>query len=280
MIIVLTGRPPDRLTAQGLLGVSSLSGSTRSTGLAGAGVALMGDAESIFLNPAGLATIHHTALAGSYVAYPGGTGVASAAAAVRVGRCDVGFGGQTVHLPVKTSETDVLGISTLVFRLGMIAVGTSLKYIREGAVPREEGWAGDVGVAMALFDIFALGASVQNLGGDLGGGGHVARLTRVGLTMNFVDPQGSARLLTTLEGQWPEGQPAVLVAGGEAGIVTRGGIGLIARMGVSGHSSLGDVSPLAFGAGVALGRVQVDYAYRSYDASSGAMHRFGLRWAR
>jgi len=279
MLASLTARPPDRLTAQSSLSIASLSGSTRSAGLAGAGVAIMGDAGAIFINPAGLATVHRTALEGSYEASPGGTSVSSAAAAVRLGRLDYGIGGRTVHLPVTTTGTDVLAVSALVYRLGMIAVGTSLKYVREGAaVPIEEAWAGDAGLAIALFDIFALGASVQNIGGNVGGGGHLLpRLTRVGFTMNFVDPQGTARLLTTLEGQWPEGQKAVIVAGAEGGIVTHG-VGMIARLGVSGGSSSRDLSPIAAGAGVAFGRLQFDYAYRSFDTAGGALHRFGVRW--
>jgi hypothetical protein len=52
----------------------------------------------------------------------------------------------------------------------------------------------------------------------------------------------------------------------------------VARVGVSGRASTSDVSPVAIGAGVALGRMQFDYAYRSYGAPSGAMHRFGMRW--
>ena len=161
----------------------------------------------------------------------------------------------------------------------MIALGTSLKYVRQGAVaPQNETWAADAGVAIALFDIFALGVSVQNLDTKFGTGTRLPRRTRFGFTMNYVDPEGSARLLTTLEGQWLEGRSAVLVAGVEGGIVA-GGIGLIARVGVSGQSS-SDASPVALGAGVALGRLQFDYAFRSYDAPSGVVHRFGLRWAR
>jgi len=278
LLLSLTAGPPDRLTAQGQQGVASLPVSTRSAGLAGAGVALVGDAGSVFANPAGLATIHRIALEGSYEKDPGGTFL-SGAAAVRVGQLDYGIAAQAVRPPAGTAASDVLALSALVFRYGMIAVGTSLKYVRQGvAAPQAEVWAGDAGVAIALFDILAFGASVQNLGGDLGAGAHLPRRTRVGFTMNYVDPQGSVRLLTTLEGQWPEGRSAVLVAGAEAGIFTGGGIGIIARVGVSGRGSATDVSPVAVGAGVALGRLQFDYAYRSYAAPSGAVHRFGARW--
>lgn len=277
MLASLTTRPPDRLTAQSAAGVALLPGSARSAGLAGAGVALVGDASSMFSNPAGIATIHRFALGGSYEGYPGTT-LSSGAAAVRVGHFDYGIGAQMLR-PATSQSPDVLALSALVYRFGMIALGTSLKYVRQGAAaPQNEIWAADAGLAIALFDIFALGVSVQNLDIDFGAGAHLPRRTRFGFTLNFVDPEGSARLLTTLEGQWLEGRSAVLVAGAEGGIVTRG-IGLIARVGVSGQSS-SDASPIALGAGLALGRLQIDYAYRSYDAPSGVVHRFGVRWAR
>jgi hypothetical protein len=270
--------PAARLPAQLADGVASLPVSTRSAGLAGAGVALVGDAGSVFANPAGLATIHRIALEGSYEKDPGGTFL-SAAAAVRVGQLDYGIAAQALRPSASTAPTDVLALSALVLRYGMIAVGTSLKYVRQGvAAPQDEALAGDAGVAIALFDILALGASVQNLGGYLGAGAHLPRRTRVGFTMNYVDPQGSLRLLTTLEGQWPEGRSAVFVAGAEGGYFMGGGIGIVARVGVRGRASATDVSPVAVGAGVALGRLQFDYAYRSYAAPTGAVHRLGARW--
>src|SRR2546422_5152505 len=95
----------------------------------------------------------------------------------------------------------------------------------------------------------ALGASVQNIGGNRGGGARLPRRTRAGFTMNYVDPQGTFRLLTTVEGQWPEGYAAVLVAGLEAGVVARG-VGIVARVGATGHSAPSDASPVTVGGGV------------------------------
>jgi len=64
--------------------------------------------------------------------------------------------------------TDLLGLSSLVFRTSLFALGTSVKYVRETlAGTTADAWAGDVGVAIAVFDLMALGASVQNIGGDL-----------------------------------------------------------------------------------------------------------------
>jgi hypothetical protein len=274
---LMSAYPPTRLPAQAAAGVALLPGSARSEGLAGAGVALGGDAGSMFANPAGIARIHRYSLGASYEWYPGVT-LSSGAAALRVGRFDYGIGGQLLR-PAATESPDLLGLSAIVYRFGMVAVGTSVKYVRQGpAAPQNEIWAADAGLAIALFDIFALGLSVQNLDIDSGAGAHLPRRTRFGITMNYVDPQGAVRLLTTLEGQWLEGRSAVLVAGAEGGIVL-GGVGVIGRVGVSGQSS-SDASPIALGAAVSFGRLQIDYAYRSYDAPSGVVHRFGLRWVR
>lgn len=87
-----------------------------------------------------------------------------------------------------------------------MALGVSAKYARQQVGNwYADAWAGDAGLAIAVFDIMALGASVQNLGGDLGNDARLPRRTRAGFTMNYVDPQGSFRLLATLEGQWPSG---------------------------------------------------------------------------
>jgi len=119
--------------------------------------------------------------------------------------------------------------------------------------------------------------SVQNIGGDLGGGMHLPRRTRAGFTMNYVDPQGTYRLLTTVEGQWPDTGSAFIVVGLEAGVVTHG-VGLVGRTGYVGHSVATTASPFTFGGTVELGRLHLDYAYRGFDAPAGDTHRLGLRW--
>jgi len=184
----------------------------------------------------------------------------------------------TFHSGNTFTAADVLGISSLVFRTGLIAVGTSAKYARQmiGGYTADA-WAGDVGIAIAVFDLMAFGASVQNLGGDLGEGARLPRRTRVGFTMNYVDPQGGWRLLTTLEGQWPSGRAAFLLTGVEAGVVTRG-VGIVGRAGYAGHSAPSDASPFTFGAGVELGALHFDYAFRQFDVLGGGTHRFGVRW--
>ena len=247
--------------------------------MGGAGAAIVGDAGVIFTNPAGLATVHRLAVEGSYEAYPSGSTLSTGAMALRAGRFTWGAG--AAALGQTYTSADLLGVSSLVFRSGLAAIGTSVKYVRETvAGARVDAWAGDVGIAIAVFDIMALGASVQNIGGDLGGGLHLPRRSRAGFTMNYFDPQGSYRLLTTVEGQWPSrgtgGGSPFLVLGVEGGVV-KPGLGLLARVGYVGHSVTTATAPFTWGGSLELGRLHLDYAYRA-DDTLGARQRMGLRW--
>ena len=268
------------LAAQSAGSLGVLPGSTRAAGMGGAGAAIVGDAGSIFANPAALATVHHLAVEGSYESFPSGATLSTGAVALRVSRFTWGAGAAALG-PSYTSA-DLLGVSTLVFRTGIVALGATAKYAREtvgGA--RVDAWAGDAGLAIAVFDLMALGVSVQNIGGDFGpaaGGVRLPRRTRAGFTLNYVDPQGTLRLLTTLEGQWPAagGGSAFVVLGLESGVVTRG-MGVLGRVGYVGHSGVTSASPFTAGASLELGRLHLDYAFRADDAL-GARHRMGLRW--
>ncbi|HYL20271.1 MAG TPA: hypothetical protein VEU74_00820 [Gemmatimonadales bacterium] len=263
------------LVAQGQGSLPALLGSVRGAGMGGAGAALVGDAGAIFANPAGLATIHHLAVESAYESYPAGNTLSSGALALRVSRFTWGAGAAALG-PTYT-QADLLGVSSLVFRTGLVALGTSVKYARETiGGSRLDAWAGDAGLAIAVFDLMAFGVSVQNIGGDLAAGLHLPRRTRAGFTLNYVDPQGTYRLLTTLEGQWPSEGTAFLILGVESGMVTHG-LGLLARVGYVGHSVATSASPFTAGAGIELGRLHLDYAYRADDAL-GARHRVGLRW--
>src|SRR3989442_6851076 len=134
-----------------------LPASTRSAGLGGAGAALVGDAGAVFANPAGIATIRHLSVEGSYEGYLAGSTLSSAALALRLGRLNWGAGAAALDYGAGTA-TDLLGVSSLVFRTGVIALGGSAKYRPpEVAGAAADAWAGDAGVAVALFDIMALG---------------------------------------------------------------------------------------------------------------------------
>jgi hypothetical protein len=264
-----------RLMSQGASILAVVPGSARAAGMGGAGAAIVGDAGAVFANPAGLATVHHLAVEASYESYPSGSSLSTGALALRVGRFTWGAG--AAALGRSYTSADLFGASALVFRTSVVALGTTVKYAREtlGAT-RVDAWAGDAGLEIAVFDLMALGLSVQNIGGDLGAGLRLPRRTRAGFTLNYIDPQGTYRLLTTLEGQWPSSGSAVLVLGVEGGAVKRG-VGVLGRVGYVGHSVTTSASPFSFGGSVELGRMHLDYAYRADDAL-GARHRLGVRW--
>jgi hypothetical protein len=252
----------------------------------------------MFANPAGIATIRHLSIEGSYEPYFAGSAVSAAALALRVSRWTWGFGAQTLDYgsePVIVPDPatggrrgmatgasfhpyEALAATSLVYRRGFVALGVTAKYNRQQiAAAVSDAWAGDIGIALAVFDIMAVGVSVQNLGGDLGNDALLPRRTRAGLTLNYTDPQGTFRLLTTLEGQWTRDRSAVLIQGLEGGIVT-GGVGLVARLGFATRPAVTDASRVTLGAGVVLGRLGMDYAFQAYDMLGGGTHRVGLRW--
>ena len=290
---------PSALAAQSEGSIlTSLPGTTRAAALGGAGAALVGDAGAMFVNPAGIATIRHLAIEGSYEPYLAGSAVSTAALALRVSRFTWGFGAQALDYGSEPEIVpdpatggrrgmatgasfhpyEALATSSLVYRRGFIALGVTAKYDRQQIGSEiSDAWAGDAGLAIAVFDIMALGVSVQNLGGDLGAGALLPRRTRAGLTLNYTDPQGTYRLLTTIEGQWTRDRSAVLVQGIEGGVVT-GGVGLVARAGYATRATVTDASRFTFGGGIVLGRLGLDYAFQAYDALGGGTHRVGIRW--
>jgi hypothetical protein len=271
--------------------VLMLPASVRSIGMSGAGVALVGDAGAVFSNPAGLATIRHLSLEGAYRPAPGDARLVSGALGWRLSQLDLGIGGRYFDLgtdpaqyvgptaPAGSNAREALGVASLVYRYGMIAVGVSGRYVRRSIDSvHVRGFSGDAGLALAVFDIMALAFSVQNIGGNWKESSTLPlpRLTRLGFTMNYVDPQESFRLLSTVEVQWPEGHSARVVVGGEAGIVIQG-VGIIGRVGYGGSSPGLPNSKASFGGTVALGFFKVDYAYRHHDLLDQRAHHIGVR---
>jgi hypothetical protein len=256
--------------------IEGLPASVRAVGLGGAGAALVGDASVIFANPAGLATVRHLAIEASYASITGGSALSLGALALRVGRFDWGAGAQVLSTPGSLNHDDAVVASSLVYRRGLLAFGVTGKYAHGPGTPAAGEWAGDAGMALPVFDLFALGVSVQNIGGD-SSGGVLPRRVRAGFTMNYVDPEGAYRLLTTLEAQWLSGAHAELVQGLEAGVVL-GGIVLVGRVAYGTAALTPGVSKMSAGGGGELGRFHIDYAYRPISRRGDAAHRFGVRW--
>ena len=270
--------------------VDALPGSPRAQAMGDAAVALVGDAASLFANPAGIATVRRWVVEGSFESHPEGARYSTAAFAARFGRLTWGVGAQAFSFgdepeivagtPTGATFTaaDLLAAGTLVYRFSLLAVGASAKYARQSVADwSTHGWSADMGLAVAVFDIAALGFAVQNIGGDLDANAGLPTRTRLGMTFNLTDPDGTVRALTSVEGRWTERAPDAFLAGLEAGVVTEG-VGLLGRAGYATPGDDRDGSRWSVGAGLLVGRFRVDYAYRDFDVLGGTTHRLGVRW--
>ncbi len=267
--------------------------SVRSAGMNGAGGALVGNAGAVFSNPAGIATIRHVGVEGGYRDTPSGGSLFSGALAWRIRQFDLGIGVARYRfgnesgpqflpgMPVGAEAREYAGVGSLVYRFGIIALGGSGKYVRRVVDnTSDNAFSADAGLAIAIFDIMAIGFSMQNLGGCWGGSGGVRlpQLSRLAVMWNHVDPLETFRLLSIVEIQWPDGESSRIVLGGEGGIVVSG-VGLLARAAYATRTGLEDFSHWTFGGSVALSDLALDYGYQDRDLNGLAAHRFGFRLA-
>jgi hypothetical protein len=310
-VVGVAAAPASRAQASGTTAAAILDipATARAVGLGGAYTAVVGDAGSIFANPAGLAPIGRVALGVSYQRYLLGAYLVSGAAALRVGAFDVGlgvhvlnFGQDTVYRPdpafggergiadpggAMAGAYDAVAVGTLVYRTGMLSVGGNVKYLKQQlSIPDTmlydaSGFGFDVGTAAAFFDIAAIGVVVQNLGRDLrtstGTAAPLPRTVRAGLTLNVVDPQGTPRLMLVTDWVSPRGRPSYWIFAAEGGVVS-GGIGLLGRVGIATADAPADRRTLVFGGSLVFHRLRLDYGYQGFDALGGATQRFGLEW--
>ena len=153
---------------------AALPGSPRAQAMADAAVALVGDAASLFANPAGIATVRRWAVEGAFESHLEGARYSTAAFAARFGRLTWGVGAQAFTFgdepeivggtPTGATFTaaDLLAAGTLVYRFSLIAVGASAKYARQSVADWSAGgWAGDVGVAIAVVEVVDGNAPVE-----------------------------------------------------------------------------------------------------------------------
>lgn len=278
--------------------VLSLPTSARELALGGAYAAVVGDEGSVFVNPAGLAAIRHAALGMSYQRYGEGAYLGDGAAAVRVGRFDVGvgvrlldFGRDSVLRPgpaaAATSAYSAAAVGAATYRFGMFSVGASAKYLRDHVATSDStrydasGPGFDVGGALTFFDIAAFGVVVQNIGGPLATGAGapapLPRAVRAGFSLNIVDPQGTTRLMAV--GDWvaPRGGSHYWAFGLEGGAVV-GEVGLEGRVGIATGGAPADRRSAAFGLGIVYHDLRFDWGYQQVSTLGGGSSRFGLRW--
>ena len=275
---------PPTLLAQTALAphILTLPVSVRAAGLGGASVALNGDASATFLNPAGLATIRNIAIEGAMQRYPDGSLEGLAAGAFRLFQFDLGGGIHYLRFSDTAAVRDNLQwTASAVYRFGMLSLGSTLKYVSLGdsAGQVRRSAATDAGLGIYVFDLFTLAFAVRNIETWRVNGGPLLLPTskHAAFAFNFVDPQATARLLTTVEVVWTARAERRTVLGLEAGAVV-GKVGLVGRFGYGAPPEGAGQREASVGGGVVLSRFNIDYAWQRRSKLGRDIHRLGLRF--
>lgn len=275
---------PTMVSAQGAPRplILTLPVSVRAAGMGGSGAALAGDASATFLNPAGLATIRNIAIEGAAQRYPDGSLEGMAAGAFRLFQFDLGGGIHYLRFSDTSATKDNLQwTASGVYRFGLIALGSSLKYVslEDSTGETRRSATVDAGVGIHVFDIMTLSFAAQNVGSwrVTGGPLELPVTKRAGLMFNYVDPQGPARLLTTLDVIWTDRADRRTILGIEGGYV-HGKVGLIGRLGYGAQPEASGQKKVSLGASLVLTRVNIDYAWQRRTRLGNQIHRLGLRF--
>jgi len=277
---------------------------SRAAGFSGAYAGATGDADVLFYNPAGAASLRLGAALAFETLVEDMT-LSSLAGAVRVGKFTLGvsglfldageiaevvpdpdFGGSTgrpTGLNVSASEAVArFGIALPVndrLRLGAAAGFTSSSIANlSSSAPMF-----DLGAQYDL-SFGTIGLAVRNLGGALSAGGledaELPTEARLGTALQFARADGlGVTIHSDLIARLRESSTGLLF-GAEAGYLPSAirSFGAVARIGFSAADGADALAPLRLGAGVSLSNLALDYTYQSFDFF-GATHRFGLRWS-
>jgi hypothetical protein len=276
--------PVSPLTGQGAPAplILTLPVSVRAAGLGGEGTALSGDASATFLNPAGLATIRNIAIEAAAQRYPDGSLEGLAAGGFRLFQFDLGGGVHYLRFSDTSAVKDNLQwTASGVYRFGLLALGGTLKYVslEDSAGQVRRSATTDAGLGVHVFDLFTLAFAIRNVGSWRVTGGPLALPVskHAAFAFNFVDPQETARLLTTLEVVWTDRARRRTVMGLEAGAVV-GKVGLVGRVGYGAAPEGAGQKKISLGGGVVLSRFNVDYAWQRRTKLGREVHRLGLRF--
>lgn len=283
LCLALVGPPVARAQEPPVPSLPSLPPSVRVAGLGGAGVAMIGYAGSVFNNPSGLAPVRSLSLEAAYARLPDRSTYTMGAAAVRVGRFNLGTGYQYLRFPADDPVYDNLSwAGTAVYRVMGAAIGTGGRYVsvedRAGVITRT--LTTDASLTLAFFDIAALAVSVQNIGRFALSGDETLDLptaVRLGFSMNLLDTYSNGRLLATIETAWTAGASRRTIIGLEAGILVHG-LGIVVRAGTGSQPEESLLSNTSYGGALVFGRAALDYAYQRRSVLGSDIHLVGVRW--
>lgn len=279
----------------------------RAAALSGAYASATGDADVLFYNPGGLASVN-AAAAVSYQRHVEDIGVASFAGAYRFGSVvvaagavvldygeieelvgDPDFGGQ-VGTPtgrmLGASETAARAAAAVPLMQGKLRVGAGAGYVVENlAEARRSTVFFDAGAQYDAHPNAKVGASIRNIGGSMSGAGlldaDLPAEARIGATVALPLRRGfAASAAADVVARLGEGSTG-LVGGVEAAWRPESDprLGAMARIGYNGAAGEAGLGRLQLGGGLAYGGIALDYVYQSYDWF-GSLHRIGVRWSR
>lgn len=262
--------------------ILTLPVSVRIAGLGGAGVAIAGDAGATFVNPAALATIRHVAIEGALQRYPDGSIETMGAAAFRLLQFDFAGGYHYLRFSDTAAVKDnLVWTGSATYRFGFLALGSTLKYVslEDSLDAIRRSASVDLGLGIHVFDLMTFAFAVRNIADWRVTGGPLALplSKHAAFSLNFTDPQATARLLTTVEVVWTERADRRTLIGAEAGAVL-GKVGVVGRLGFGAPPEGAGQREVSLGAGVVLSRFNIDYAWQRRTKLGSQVHRLGLRF--
>ncbi len=272
---------------------------SRAASMSGAYTAVAGDADALFYNPAGIASLRRAATL-SYESYVADVACGSQGVATRRSRFTIGasvaflnagdirvvapdpeFGGNTgveTGETASASESALRLVGALPLLDGRLRAGVALGFVATAlAEQHQTAPIADLG---AQYDIgpATLGVSLRNMGADLSGDAEDKLPTeaRIGASINAIRAgagvvSASAELISRL------GEESLTFAGGvEAGLPGTDArpFALLARVGFDAESN--QLGALRAGASLGFRDVTFDYTIQQLEFF-GTVHRFGLR---
>ncbi len=301
LLVLLLAAPlqaQDKAGATGAQVLQFLPGS-RAAALSGAYTAIAGDADAIFYNPAGIASLRRAATL-SYESYVADVAYGSLGAATRLSSFTIGasvaflnagdirevlpdpvFGGNTgieTGETVSASESALRLVAALPLLDGRLRAGAAIGFVATSlAEQHQTAPIADLG---AQYDVgpATLGISLRNLGTDLSGDAEDELPTeaRFGASTQIARP-GVGVLNATAEIVSRLREGSITFAGGvEAGLPGTDArpFALLARFGFDAESN--QLGALRAGASLGFKEVAFDYTFQQLD-HFGTVHRFGLR---
>jgi hypothetical protein len=284
----------------------TLPASSRALALGESWSAIVDDESAIFYNPAQLARVRGLAIGGSLQNYVASTTLGAFAVAVPLSRGTLGFGLQLLNygsadeivpadgsggqVGAPTGSTVTAQDMALTVGYGIafgarhqLRVGAALKYARQEIASYSGGaLAGDIGAAYSLANGWDVSAALQHMGSKLTLASVSAPLPltwRASIAAPIMSA-GAFSLRPMAEARQVSGADLTGVLGTEASWRTgTSGTVVFARAGYAFRGSTDARAPFTVGAGITLGKLQVDYAYEGFDLIGGATNRVGVRFA-